>query len=192
MENVDTRTFILNTAHQLIQRVGVTAMSYHDISQIVGIRKASIHYHFPSKDDLVAAVLDRYNASFFQWLDALGAKPQTPGEKLRRYCEVFETTAFDDMGKNACLYGMVGAELANLSPPLAERVTAFYQANHERLAAIIEEGQRSGEFKAQGDSRALAAIVFATLEGGLLIARAYGGMSQYQAMLRQIMQLLTA
>ncbi|WP_257998927.1 TetR/AcrR family transcriptional regulator [Fischerella thermalis] len=49
MNSTDTRTQILDTAQDLIQRVGVNAMSYQDISEAVGIRKASIHYHFPSK-----------------------------------------------------------------------------------------------------------------------------------------------
>lgn len=49
----DTRDKILDVADDLVQRVGLNAMSYTHISDAVGIRKASIHHHFPRKEDLV-------------------------------------------------------------------------------------------------------------------------------------------
>jgi AcrR family transcriptional regulator len=53
----DTKTKLLNCAQDLIQRVGINAMSYNDISKAVGIKKASIHYYFPKKDDLINELL---------------------------------------------------------------------------------------------------------------------------------------
>ena len=47
--NLDTKETLLDHAQDLVQRVGVNAMSYNDLSKAVGIRKASIHYHFPKK-----------------------------------------------------------------------------------------------------------------------------------------------
>ena len=55
----DTRTKILDVAEELIQRVNVNAMNYKHSSDAVGIRKASIHYHFPKKDDLADELLRR-------------------------------------------------------------------------------------------------------------------------------------
>ena len=46
---------ILDRAEALIQTRGYSAFSYQDISDTLGIRKASIHYHFPSKTDLGVA-----------------------------------------------------------------------------------------------------------------------------------------
>ncbi len=73
MKSIDTQTAILDTAQELIQRVGVNAMSYADISAVVGIRKASIHYYFPTKYDLIAALLDRYNPYFLKLVDLIVA-----------------------------------------------------------------------------------------------------------------------
>ena len=55
---------ILDVAEMLIQTRGYSASSYQDISQVLGIRKASIHYHFPSKTDLGVAVIERYAERF--------------------------------------------------------------------------------------------------------------------------------
>ena len=61
----DTKTAIMDAAQELIQRGGVNAMSYQHISDAIGIRKASIHHHFPTKDSLIEAVLQRYAVYFF-------------------------------------------------------------------------------------------------------------------------------
>jgi TetR/AcrR family transcriptional repressor of nem operon len=55
----DTKTSILDAAQALIQRGGANAMSYQHISDAIGIRKASIHHHFPTKEVLLEAVIQR-------------------------------------------------------------------------------------------------------------------------------------
>ncbi|WP_026735458.1 TetR/AcrR family transcriptional regulator [Fischerella sp. PCC 9605] len=190
MNSTNTRTQILDTAQELIQRLGVNAMSYQDISVAVGIRKASIHHHFPTKDDLLAALLDRYNDYFLRLVDSIIAMPIPADEKLRRYCALFEATLNSGNQDKACLYGMVGAELATLKNPLIERVAAFYRDNEERLVAILDEGRKTGVFGFAGDVKAMATLIFSLLEGGILIVRASGGVEQYQAVIEQLMQLV--
>src|SRR5215475_4719408 len=60
----ETAEQILDLAETLIQTRGYSAFSYQDIADSLGIRKASIHYHFASKTDLGIAVVDRYLARF--------------------------------------------------------------------------------------------------------------------------------
>jgi TetR/AcrR family transcriptional regulator, transcriptional repressor for nem operon len=190
MKPIDTKTFILDVAQDLIQRLGVNAMSYQDISEIVGIRKASIHTHFPTKDDLVATLLDRYNAYFLRLVDGIIASADSPEIKLRRYCNLFEATLSSGNQDKACLCGMLGAELATLNNPLVERIRAFYQANEAQLVLILNEGREGGVFQFKGDAQAMATLIFSLLEGGILIARAGGGILQFQAVIEQLMQLV--
>ena len=190
MKSINTQTAILDTAQELIQRVGVNAMSYADISAVVGIRKASIHYHFPTKDDLVAALLDRYNPSFLKLVDLIVASPESAEIKLRRYCGLFEATLSSGEQDKACLCGMLGAELATLKNPLVTRVTQFYQDNEMRLAQILTEGRESGLFKFPGDINAMAKLIFSLLEGGILIVRADGGVDQFRAIVEQLLKLV--
>lgn len=190
MDSTDTRTQILDIAQELIQRLGVNAMSYQDISAAVRISKASIHYHFPTKDDLVAALLDRYNSYFLRLVDSIIAMPIGADEKLRRYCGLFEATLESGNHDKACLCGMLGAELATLKNPLVERVAEFYRDNEERLAAILNEGLKTGVFCFAGDVPAMATLIFSLLEGGILIVRAQDGVEQYRAVIEQLMQLV--
>lgn len=186
METTDTRTKILDVAQDLIQRVGVNAMSYRDISEAVGIRNAGVHYHFPTKDALISALLERYSAYVLGLLDRILASPEPAETKLRRYFALFETTLSSGDRDKACLGGMLGAENESLDSSLTEQVANFYRANESRLAAILSEGQRSGEFKFAGDADTMAVLVFSTLQGGMLLSRVKGDVAEYRTLLDRL------
>jgi len=190
MRQEDTKTLILDVAQDLIQRLGVNGMSYQDISEVVGIRKASIHTHFPKKDDLLAALLDRYNDRFLRLVDGIIAASDGPEVKLRRYCGLFEATLYSGSQDKACLYAMVGAELATLNDPSVERVRHFYRENEARLVLILDQGRATRDFQFAGESQTTAALIFSLLEGGMLIARAHGGASQFHQVIEQLIQFI--
>ena len=190
MKAVDTKTRILDVAQDLIQRLGVNGMSYKDISEVVGIRKASIHTHFPKKDDLLAALLDRYNDRTLRVLDGIIASDESPETKLRRYFGLYEATMCSGQQDKVCLYAMVGAELATLNHPLCDRVRNFYQKNIAQIAVILDEGRQSNDFQFTGDSLDTATLIFSLLEGAMLIARADGGVEKFRSVIEQLMKLL--
>ena len=190
MKSVDTKTRILDVAQDLIQRLGVNGMSYKDISEVVGIRKASIHSHFPKKDDLLLALLDRYNDRILSVLDSIITSRESPEVKLRRYFSLYEATLCSGEQDKVCLYAMVGAELATLNHPLIERVRNFYQENEARLTIILNEGLQTNDFQFAGDSQTTATLIFSLLEGGMLIARAHGGSKKFRSVIEQAIELL--
>lgn len=55
---------IMDHAQLLVQMVGYNGFSYADIAQKLGIRKATIHYYFPTKSGLCAGLLRRYRKRF--------------------------------------------------------------------------------------------------------------------------------
>ncbi|WP_017326822.1 TetR/AcrR family transcriptional regulator [Synechococcus sp. PCC 7336] len=189
MTSASTKTQILDIAQELMQRRGVNAVSYADISAAVGIRKASIHYYFPHKADLVVAVLQRYSSSFFDLLDRTLATSVAPEVKLRRYCDLYAATLGSGDRDKACLCGMLGAALTTLDPISAQLVQAFYRGNLQRLEQILEQGLGAGEFQFVGSVTAMATAIFAFLEGGQIVARADGGIEQYRDSIEQILRL---
>ena len=190
MGQIDTKTHILDVAQDLIRRLGVSGMSYKDVSEAVGIRKASVHTHFPKKDDLLVAVLDRYSDRLLRTVDSIIDSPESAEVKLRRYCSLFEATLSSGNQDRVCLGGIVGTELISLSPLLAERIRTFYQESEARIAAMLTEGRQTGEFSFKGDSDVLASLVFSALQGGLLIARVRGGAQTFHATVDQLMTLV--
>ena len=55
---------IMSTAQELIQNKGYNGFSFRDVADAVGIKSASIHYHFPTKSDLVKEIAANYRAAF--------------------------------------------------------------------------------------------------------------------------------
>lgn len=190
MPTMDTRTAIMDAAQGLIQRGGANAMSYQHISDAIGIRKASIHHHFPTKEQLIEAVIQRYAAYFLKLVDAIIESKLDPAAKLRKYAGLFEATLCEGHQDKACLCGMLGAELTTLGNPAAAGVRRFYRDNEARLAKILEEGLNTGVFHFTGDTKLVAAMIFSLLEGGALVVRAEGGHKRLHSIVEQTITLL--
>jgi TetR/AcrR family transcriptional repressor of nem operon len=190
MKTEDTKTKILDVAQDLIQRLGVNAMSYHDISEAVGIRKASIHHHFPSKEDLLEELLTRYSRQFAQIVDQILLADLSPNTKLRRYMELFEKTLKEGNHDKVCLCGILGAELKTIGNPSAKLVKNFYEENEAKLVVILKQGIEQGIFNFPGDTKAMAKMIFSFLEGSLFIVRAQGDLKQFRSMTNQCLKLL--
>lgn len=190
MNQTNTKEFILDVAQDLIQRLGVNGMSYQNISEKVGIKKASVHTHFPKKNDLLIALLERYSDRFFRAVDSILASSDPPEVKLKSYCGLFEATLSSDLQDKACLCGMLGAELATLDDSTLEKVRGFYQTNEEKLTILLEVGRQERSFRFSGSIAAMASLIFSSLQGGLLVARVRGGVTQFQQMTEQLMLLV--
>jgi TetR/AcrR family transcriptional regulator, transcriptional repressor for nem operon len=186
----DTKTAILDAAQALIQRGGANAMSYQHISDAIGIRKASIHHHFPTKEALLEAVIQRYATYFLGVIDAIVESKNDPVSKLRAYAGLFERTISEGKQDKACLCGMLGAELSTLGSPAVAGVRRFYRDNEARLAQVLEEGREKGMFHFKGEAKLVAGMIFSLLEGGALVARAEGGHKRLHAMSEQMLKLL--
>lgn len=190
MESTNTRSQILDIAQDLIQKTGVNAMSYADISKAIGIRKASIHYYFPTKENLIADLLDRYNQQFHFLVEQIITSNNSAEEKLKRYCGLFEATLSSGEHDKACLCGILSAELKTLNAPVVERITQFYRDNEQYLEQILRSGLEAGEFTFSGDCSTMAKLIFSLMEGDLLVARAAGGIARIQSTTQQMMTLI--
>ena len=85
MPSLSTFDKILDIAEQKVQTVGLNAFSFKDLEKVGGIKTASIHYHFPTKQDLVEALVARYIENFNDTLRALESKSVSPLEKLEAF-----------------------------------------------------------------------------------------------------------
>lgn len=76
------RERILATATELFRREGYRAVGIDRIIDLAGVAKTSLYRHFASKDDLIAAYLERENEGFWSWFDDAIAAAYSPREKL--------------------------------------------------------------------------------------------------------------
>lgn len=171
-------TAILDVAEQLAQTRGYNGFSYADIAAQLGVTKASLHYHFPSKAELGRALIERYHGLFGAALDAIDQHREPPQQKLVRYVGLYDSVLSNE---RMCLCGMLAAEYATLPVPMQEGLTTFFDANERWLTAVLEAGLRAGTFLFRESAQERARVVLGALEGAMLVARSYGNARRFQS-----------
>lgn len=168
---------ILDIAEMLIQTRSYSAFSYQDIADALGIRKASIHYHFASKADLGAAVVDRYVERFGAALEAIGQdESKSSMAMLDFYVDPY--LQFAKTPDRVCLCGALAGEMPALPTKMRAHVDAFFKAHHAWLAGILKRGVIRGEFRLASSPAKTARLVLAALQGALLVKRTTGDPAQ--------------
>ncbi|MDR2309128.1 MAG: TetR/AcrR family transcriptional regulator [Paucimonas sp.] len=160
---------VVDAAEGLLQRQGYNGFSYDDVSALVGIKKPSIHYHFPKKEDLVAVVAQRYRHRFREQLLAIEGTCADPLERLQAYAVMFEETLSK---RRLCLGAMLGAESESLPPSVLAELDAFFKVNIEWLTLMVAQGQQNSRIRALGTPASLAQALICTLQGAMIVHRA--------------------
>lgn len=163
-----TRERILDAAQAMMQEQGYNAVSFRDLSAVVNVKAASIHYYFPSKEDLGQALVDRYRACFAAGRTALDQKQASPARRLKQYVDVVRN-AFRQTGR-MCLCGVLAAEMSSLPERVATSVRTFFAENEAWLAGVLSSGRTAGELHFQGMPDHAAQAIFASIEGALMSA----------------------
>jgi TetR/AcrR family transcriptional repressor of nem operon len=168
----NSKRTILNLAESLLQDKGFNGFSYAHIAAQLGVKNAAIHYHFPSKEDLSIAVVQRYRERFKLWTNNARIKNLSPEEKLDWFFSIYQDMRADQ-GK-VCLVGSMEAEYNSIPGALQEVVEDLHQELLDWLQATLAEGREAGVFNFNGKPANKAALILSSLQGALQMARALG------------------
>ncbi|MEI4481847.1 MULTISPECIES: TetR/AcrR family transcriptional regulator [unclassified Phyllobacterium] len=163
---------ILDVAQSLIVAGGYNGFSYADISAAIGIRKASIHHHFPTKAELVAVLVDRYRGQAEAGLSSLRSQVANPDEQLQAYLNYWDT-CIRDASQPFCVCAMLAGEMQMLPDEVASRVRAHFQSLATWLAAVLSAGAEQGLFRLNRSPEEEAQMLMASVHGAMLSARAF-------------------
>jgi AcrR family transcriptional regulator len=160
------RDRILETASQLFYRDGYHAVGVDTIVERSGVAKMTLYRHFPSKDDLIAAYLERANAEFWDWLEGEIAAVQEPRAKL---AAAFEATAKLATSPQClgCTFQAAASEFPGLEHPGHEVALAHKRRLLERLAELARDADLA-------DPDGLAAQLLLLMDGAWVAARMFG------------------
>lgn len=173
MSNLSTTSDdILACARSLIVAGGYNGFSYADIAVVVGIRKASIHHHFPSKVDLVRTLVARYREEAEAGMANVELHESDPLEQLRIYAGYWEA-CIADASAPFCICALLASELPVLPEEVRLEVRAHFRSLSAWLTSVLERGARRGQFQLMSTPRAEAEAFMATVHGAMLSARAY-------------------
>jgi TetR/AcrR family transcriptional repressor of nem operon len=171
----NSRETILAAARQTAQLHGYSGLNFRDLARDVGIKSASIHYYFPSKADLGAAVARRYWEDTAAALDAMSANAEGPVRNLQAYPDVFRQSLANE--NRLCLCSFMAAEYDDLPEAVKTEVQTFADVNIAWLSKVLVA---AGVVLAE-ESKARARAIFAAVAGAQLIARSRSDISLYDA-----------
>lgn len=190
MSNVSsTADDILTCARSLIIAGGYNGFSYADIADVVGIRKPSIHHHFPTKVDLVRALLVRYREEAEAGIAELERHASDPLDILRKYTGYWEA-CINDASAPFCVCALLAGELPVLPEEVALEVRAHFRSLSAWLTSVFERGAQQGRLQLMNSPRVEAEAFMATVHGAMLSARAYGDPKAFGIVVRPMLDRL--
>lgn len=164
---MSTRALLLKEAEALLRTRGYAAFSYADLAERVGIRKASIHHHFRTKEELGVALIDAYLVKFKAALVEILEDHSKALPRLGRYADFFTGSLQDGMMP---LCGALSADTIALPASMQQRVHDFFKLHLDWLDEVLRDGIAEGALRRDLDVKCTAALLLSVLEGASLVA----------------------
>lgn len=161
----------MKVAETLMIERGYSAFSYADISEVVEIKKPSIHHHFPTKAALAAAVLRAHREKTIEGTEQLDRQIENPKKRLHAYVQYWEG-CIRERTVPFCVAALMGAELPSLPKEVQDEVHLHFKALGEWLERTLKAGAKAGVIKLQDSAATEAQTLMAVVHGAMLSARA--------------------
>src|SRR5512145_1729793 len=161
VRNSNTRRTIMDLAETFIQEKGFNGFSYAHIAKELDVKNAAIHYHFPTKEELACAVIQRYRDRFQLWINNSRIKNLSPQEKLDWFFSIYTDTRADN-GK-VCLAGSLETEFHSLPNSVREQTQVLTRELLTWLQATLQEGREAGVFHFGGQPEDKAALILSSM-----------------------------
>ncbi|WP_025690230.1 TetR/AcrR family transcriptional regulator [Paenibacillus zanthoxyli] len=182
---------IINVANRLILEKGYSAFSYADVAAEIGIQKASIHYHFPSKANLVQNVVGRYRQEVRANLLKLDSLTNDPRIKLEQYLSHWEAS-LRSRATDICLCAQLASEIPILPEEVTREIRGHFRDITDWLARLLRDAAAKNRF-AGGEVPIdeTAHSILACVHGGLLASRAFNDARQFSMVKNRLVPLIT-
>ena len=154
---------ILDVAEERIRLGGFDSVSFRDIADAIGIKSASVHYHFPKKSDLGRAVVTRYTNRFIAAIGSPDDPAETVTERMKRLSAAYRTAL--ETGGSTCLCTVLGSVPGALPDETAEEVSQFFKRLTAWCAVALAD---------EGNHRISADGIISLLQGSMVLAMATG------------------
>lgn len=164
----DTRERILDTTQLLLQERTYRGVSYQEIADRVGIRKASMFHHFRSKDELIGEVLRRSREHAAEWHRTLPLDP--PAESLLQFLR--QLGAMLGAGSRICAGGACVPAWDEIGDEVRHEALGLWQAQEAWVRSVLSHGRTLGVFRSDCSLEVQLELLLSAVQGALLVARA--------------------
>ncbi|MEW9699544.1 TetR/AcrR family transcriptional regulator [Paenibacillus sp. SI8] len=178
------RQRLLDVASDLFYREGIRSIGVDTIVEKAGVGKATLYRHFPTKDDLIAAYLERNGNLHWQWFDKVVAEHDgSPKEQLLALIDA-TMEIMTEPGYRGCAQLNALAEFSEADHPAHRLAVEFKHALRLRLLQLCR--------KAGDGNEALADQLLLVINGALVSVPLLGPESPAIHLKAIAMQLIDA
>lgn len=175
-----TRGRLVEAARELFLAQGYEATSVKEILLKARVNSGSLYYFFPRKEDLLLCVLDQYKTLLGPMvIDPAFARTTDPIERvfevLQGYRRMLQTTLFSQ----GCPIGNLALEMSERSEAVRMGIAENFEAWRLAIRASLEDAGDRLSPAVNADK--LATFILTTMEGGVMLARAYRSIEPFDA-----------
>lgn len=161
MEYSDKQLKIMEVAEELFSEKGFEGTSVRDISDLAGVNLAMISYYFGSKDKLLEAVFSYRSDTSRQQLE--GMLKNTELNVLEKFYQLIDYY-IEKFQKQHCFHRIMAREQMFTSKgPISELILKMKRTNLGLVKQLVQEGQKSGEFRKDIDVSLMMATLIGTV-----------------------------
>jgi TetR/AcrR family transcriptional regulator, transcriptional repressor for nem operon len=167
-----TREKLLDAVKRLSLKRGFGGTTVDAICEKAQVSKGSFFHYFGTKDEAADAALERFAGALREaFATAPFWKLEDPQQRLAGYVEFAADVCRSSVLRDGCLVGALAMELSDAAPGVRKKCAAIFDGWARSLKELLDEAFALQRPKA--DTQALARLFVVTLEGALLIARAF-------------------
>lgn len=181
----ETRERLVQTARTLFWEHGYSNTGIAQILKAADAGSGSLYYFFPTKEDLLAAVLEQYKELLWpEVVQPVFDRVSDPIERifgiLDGYRRLIEGTDY----LRGCPIGNLALELAASHPTARQLIAENFTGWLKAVERCLEDA--SGRLPSSVDREQLALFVLTTMEGAVMLARSYRSLAPYDAAVSQL------
>ena len=174
---MNSATKILDIAERRMRQTGYNAVSYRNIAEEMGIKSASLHYHFPKKEQLGEALVERYSENFAAALSHINAQGKPAQQNIQAFVDIYRHELTQN--RLVCLCAVLGAEAAGLPARVNAKVNQFFSGN---TAWLEQQYDTLGAADPANDAK----ITIALLSGAMMMSAVQNDNSIFEAAAQSI------
>jgi TetR/AcrR family transcriptional regulator, transcriptional repressor for nem operon len=180
--SASTAKRIVETARRELQTHGYSDLHYARVAEELGITRAAVHHHFPTKLELVRTIIVDYCEFTAIQLRDIDDADLPPAERIKTYVGLYREVLAEDHLR-MCPGGMLAVEVENLPKSLGDEVRTFFDLHVDWVRKTLGE-LWVGKRPSRGD----ALHLICSLQGALLVARIYSDADCFEAVAAKILE----
>jgi TetR/AcrR family transcriptional regulator, transcriptional repressor for nem operon len=169
-----TKQQIIEQAAILFNQNGYVGTSIAEIMRLTGLGKGTIYSHFSNKDEIAIAAFDYTLNEIIQAVMHNVEQQDTAIDRLTAFVDTFRGFTTQPIGVGGCPILNTAVESDDTHPALRLHVQQAVNQILALVGSILELGIRQGEIVATTDIEQVSTVIFATIEGAIMISKLYG------------------